>query len=230
MIFEFLAESICQPRKAYHRHSHCQILALSKRRVDEVRVRVAFDRLRLDADACGRAVAAGTGIIIGKYLDEHGVIGIEVHCFYRLQIRLVAVRGELHAIGQPRPEIAHKRSACVLAAVANVPRHDQLGVAINSGPRPNVARAFRGSFGGANVLFLGVGKTPNLVALNGLGSDVSDLFIMEGGTKLSSVYQQLCDGIDETPHTRETEHIDEPSTSMERIWTRFSNGSLFMPT
>ena len=26
-----------------------------------------------------------------------------------------------------------------------------------------------------------------------------------------------------------TERIDDPSTNMVRIWTRFSNGSLFMP-
>src|SRR5262249_21382317 len=32
----------------------------------------------------------------------------------------------------------------------------------------------------------------------------------------------------ETPATHEIERRDEPSTSRVRIWTRFSNGSLFM--
>lgn len=33
----------------------------------------------------------------------------------------------------------------------------------------------------------------------------------------------------ETPTTRDTERIDEPSTSMLRIWVRVAFGSLFMP-
>jgi hypothetical protein len=33
----------------------------------------------------------------------------------------------------------------------------------------------------------------------------------------------------ETPHTRVIERRDDPSTKRLRIWTRFSNGSLFMP-
>jgi hypothetical protein len=34
----------------------------------------------------------------------------------------------------------------------------------------------------------------------------------------------------ETPTTREIDRMEEPSTSIERIWTRFSWGSLFMPS
>src|SRR5271157_5607632 len=33
----------------------------------------------------------------------------------------------------------------------------------------------------------------------------------------------------ETSHTREIDRIDEPSTSMLRIWTRLAASSLFMP-
>ncbi len=33
----------------------------------------------------------------------------------------------------------------------------------------------------------------------------------------------------DTPTTRETERMEDPSTSMERIWTLVSTGNLFMP-
>jgi hypothetical protein len=32
----------------------------------------------------------------------------------------------------------------------------------------------------------------------------------------------------DTPTTREIDRMEEPSTSMERIWTRFARGSLFI--
>ena len=52
---------------------------------------------------------------------------------------------------------------------------------------------------------------------------------MEGGALRPASTSSFVTVLIETPHTRETERIDDPSTSMERIWTRFSNGSLFMP-
>jgi hypothetical protein len=33
----------------------------------------------------------------------------------------------------------------------------------------------------------------------------------------------------DTSHTLEIDRMDDPSQSMERIWTRFSRGNLFMP-
>jgi len=51
-----------------------------------------------------------------------------------------------HLIGDRKP----------LAAVANVPRNDQLGVGINAGPSPNVASRLLGALGELNVLLLGV--------------------------------------------------------------------------
>ena len=45
----------------------------------------------------------------------------------------------LNAVRKPGLQIAHERNAGVLAAVANVPRDNQLGVGINRRPRPHVA-------------------------------------------------------------------------------------------
>ena len=55
------------------------------------------------------------------------------------------------------------------------------------------------AFGELDVLLLGVGERPDFIALDGLRRDVTDLFIVEGGTDLAGINQQLCDGIDRNP-------------------------------
>ena len=111
------------------------------------RIRVAHNRVLDRADALGRAVAARASVVRGENLIQHRVVGVEIDHLDGLQISLVAVCGELDAIGEPRLEIAHERYAGVLAAIADVPRNDQLGIRVDGGPRPNVARAFwRGSW------------------------------------------------------------------------------------
>ena len=109
-------------------------------------------------DALGRAIAAGASVIGRENLDQHGVIGIEVDRLYGRQVGLVAVRSELDLIGETRLKIAHERNAGVLAAVADVPRDDQLRVGINRGPRPNVARGLWRGLGELDVLFLGIAE------------------------------------------------------------------------
>ena len=49
------------------------------------------------------------------------------------------------------------------------PRNDQLGVRINRRPRPQIARGFRSSFRGFDVLLLGVAERPDFIALDPLG-------------------------------------------------------------
>ena len=48
--------------------------------------------------------------------------------------------------------------------------------------------------------------------------------IVEGGARLASLVTVLID----TSTTREIDRMEEPSTSMGRIWTSLAIGSLFM--
>ena len=121
------------------------------------------------------------------------------------------------------------RTPVPLVTVANAPSDDQLGVGIDRRPGPDVASAFRRGLGGPHVLVLCVAESPDFIALNALRLHVADRLIMEGRAHCPGINQQLGHGVDRAHrHTREIERRDEPSTSMVRIWTRFSKGSLFM--
>jgi hypothetical protein len=87
----------------------------------------------------------------------------------------------------------------VLAAVANVPRDNQLGVGINRRPRPNVASGFWGAFGKLDVLLLGVAERPDFVRLYGLGRNAANRFVMEGRASQPGVNQQLGNRVDAYP-------------------------------
>jgi hypothetical protein len=112
-----------------------------------------------------------------------------------------------HLIGDRKP----------LAAVANVPRNDQLGVGINAGPSPNVASRLLGALGELNVLLLGVAERPNFVALRGLGGHIADHCVVEGRASVAASIRSFETVLMETLVIRETERMDDPSQSMDRI-------------
>ncbi len=56
MVFNFLAETICQSRKSARVHTDAEIGSLRERRADVLRVRVAFDPLLMGAGALSWAV------------------------------------------------------------------------------------------------------------------------------------------------------------------------------
>src|SRR5262249_18719233 len=86
------------------------------------------------------------------------------------------------------------------------------------------------SFGFGHVLLFGVNETPNLVALNAFARDAAHCLVMKASADWTCLRQQLGDGVDRhVPATRLIERIEEPSQSIERIWTRLARGSLFMP-
>jgi hypothetical protein len=60
VVLELFGEAIRQPGKAAHLHPHREILPLTKRRRNEIRMRVAKDRSFDGAKAFGRAIAAMT--------------------------------------------------------------------------------------------------------------------------------------------------------------------------
>jgi len=52
---------------------------------------------------------------------------------------------------------------------------------------------------------------------------------VEGFAGFPGFGQQLATVLIDTSATRETDRMEEPSTSIERIWRRLAWGSLFMP-
>jgi len=217
MVLEFFGERAGQASKAAHGHSHRQILPLGEGRVDKVRVRIAHDGLLDRADALGRAVTTGPRIIVRENLVQHRVVSVEIHNRHGLQICLMAVRGELDAIGKPRLQVAHERNAGVLAAVANVPRHDQLGVGVDAGPRPYVISSLRGGLGELDVLLLRVAERPDFIALDSLAGTLRTVASWKAAQAIPASISSLDTVLIETAAIREIDRMDDPSQSMERI-------------
>lgn len=103
----------------------------------------------------------------------------------------MAVRGELRATRQAARHVLHKPRRILGVAPAHEPGHDQLAIRVQRRPRPSVTGLFRRSLSGRNVLLLGVGETPNLVALHALGADVPHRLVMESLTGPAGVNEQL---------------------------------------
>ena len=147
----------------------------------------------------------------------------------RVQIGLVAVRRELDAVGKAVLHVVHEGQRIFAVATADQPRNDQLAVAVERGPRPRVASAIDRLLHGRDVLLLRVGERPDFVALNALGLHVADFASWRSAQNLPASTSSLETVLIDTSATREIDRMDDPSQSMERIWTRFARGSLFMP-
>ena len=57
VVLQFLAESVCEPGEAPHRHAHREILALHVGCADVLGIGIADDRLHLAANASSGAVS-----------------------------------------------------------------------------------------------------------------------------------------------------------------------------
>ena len=75
-------------------------------------------------------------------LDQHGVINTGAEgIVYGLQIWLVAVCGELDAIGEATGQVLHKVARAISIATADLPVVDKLAVAIEHCPSPDATGA-----------------------------------------------------------------------------------------
>ena len=84
----------------------------------------------------------------------------------------------------------------------------------------------RRGLGVCHVLLLGVVKRPDFIALHPRVLHAADLCVMEGRARLAGIRQQLATVLIDTSTTREIDRMEEPSHSMERIWTRLAQGQL----
>jgi hypothetical protein len=148
-----------------------------------------FNAVLLDASAFGGAVAALGAIRRGTIeLDQHGVVDVTTErTFNNLQISPVTIAGELDAVGKAARKIVHEAHCVLAVAPADQPRHDRLGVGIDSRPSPCVASAFRGGLGHLDVLLLRVGERPDFINLNALAGQIAKGFVLIGRANCASV-------------------------------------------
>jgi hypothetical protein len=135
----------------------------------------------------------------------------------------LAIRCHLRATVKAAGKVVHEMLSVFGIATAAEPIADQLAIRANRGPRPNVAGKGRCILGGGRILLFGVNERPNFITLNAFAVQPLHVLIV----KIEAGFATM---LMETTITREIDRMEEPSTSMERIWTRFSRGSLFMPS
>jgi len=114
----------------------------------------------------------------------------------------MAVRGYLNAVRETPGQVGDESICGLAASVADDPRHHQLGVGIEGGPSPNVARSLRRGLCSRHVLRLGVAERPNLIELEPSAREIVERLLLVLAAGFASVYQQFHDGDDGT--------IDDP--------------------
>lgn len=193
VVLNFLRKPVGQTSESAHRHSHRKILALNEARRNVFSLWVAFDHCRNRADTLRRTITVlFFARVWAVQFDQHRIIN--VHPKRKLngsQINVVAVRGELHAIGESRSQIVHEVLRVPRGAASNAPARNQLGVSIQRCPRPNVSIAELSALVGWYVLILRVAKAPNLVALNSLARQIAERSVLIFRTCAAKVGEQL---------------------------------------
>jgi hypothetical protein len=151
-------------------------------------------------------------------LHQHGVVDIGAKGFLdRIEVSLVPVSRELHAVRQAVAKIVHEGQRIAAVATADHPRDDEFRLGLDPGPRPRVARALNGRLHLGDVLLLRGREAPNLVALNARRLHVAHSLIMEASASRSCVNKQLGDRVDahvrnarDRPHGRSlAEHRED---------------------
>ena len=188
------------------------------------RIGAAFDAALIDADAFAGAVAAYRALRFAVVLDQHGVVDVRAErALNGFQIWLVAVRGELDAVGEPRSHILHEvigipsRLGCQQTMRPSVCYRHPARSTSSSRQHPSAA-----AFAVRNVLLLAVNETPNFIALDALGFDVRTVRSWKASQAAPASARVLATVLMLTSTTREIDRMDDPSQSMERIWTRLA--------
>src|SRR5687768_5058992 len=92
-----------------------------------------------------------------------------------------SISRQLNTVGQSLLHIFDDGVGGFSISSPDVPRNDQLGIGVNSGPRPHIASlrvALKDAWVVLNGAFLGVAERPNFIALNALRREVADGGVM----------------------------------------------------
>ena len=174
MVLDLLREGISQPSEPANRHPHRQIMPLDIAGVDVLRVWVAGNCVALASQAHGGAVAPFRAFGYAVNLHQHRVVHIaRKRLIDRLDVKLQSITSKLNAIRQTARKVFDEIAGALGIAFANQPAGYQLGISVNRGPEPRIARAgvLRGDIG-RHVLLLGVAKRPTFINLHPLACEV----------------------------------------------------------
>src|SRR5579864_2956495 len=110
MVVDFLAESICEPSKPPHAHTHGEVLPFNIRRADMRGVRVAADYFQVTTDTTGRRISAlfGFGGSAVNFLQLRVVDISAKSIFNGFKISLMSVCCDLDAVADSVSAVLHE--------------------------------------------------------------------------------------------------------------------------
>jgi len=143
------------------------------------RVGLTHDRGLLADDANRRAVALLFSLVCAIELQQHGVVDVRAEGILdRIEVGLVAVRGQLHAMPQAPREVLNERCGTADTTRSYEPARNELCVCVDGRPRPDAADSKLVALLLWRILILRADVTPDFVALNPPAANLS--FAVEG--------------------------------------------------
>ena len=160
----------------------------------------AIDRVRNGPDTCRRAIAAFAAGLPPVNFDKLRVVhAVTERTSDTDQVSLVAIAGELDAVGEALAQVSEKFPRRLPATVANVPRWDQLCVSVDCRPGPNVASFALKKLLNRGISLLGINERPNFIDLDALSGEVAEHLVLIGPKGLPSIGNQLEAGVPADP-------------------------------
>ena len=174
MVLNLFREGVSQSSEPAHCHPNRQVMTFDVAGVDVLRVGVADDGMALASQAYGGAVPLFSAFGYTVDLNQHRVIDIaRKRLVNSLDVHLKAITGKLNAIRETARKVFDEVPSAFRVPLADQPARHQLGIGVNCGPEPRIARAgvlccniFR------NGLLFAVAKGPAFINLHPFAFEV----------------------------------------------------------
>ena len=196
VVLDLLRERVREPSEAAHAHPHCEVLAFDIAGIDVLRVGVTDFAFFLARRADGGAVPLLPFGIVAVNFHQHGIINIFTESIrYRRDVHFETIDGQLDAIGETAGEVLNELRGATRIALAYQPRAHQLGIGIEGDPGPSASDAMLVSSLLRDIFVLRTDEAPNLVALNPLGGQIAEYFVLILRASRANFHQQLRHGV-----------------------------------
>jgi hypothetical protein len=192
VVLDLLGKRIGQPGEPTHRHTHREVLPLDIAGADVSRIGIADHFDALGAKTLRRAVAFLRFGVVSENLHQLRVVHVGPEGMGNgVQVHLVAVRGQLHAIRKASLNIPKEIRCIPGVPPSSKPANCQLGIRIKSNKRPNIASiAAILEMLRLYVLGLGSHEAPNLIDLDALRGDIAERGILIFGARGPNISEQ----------------------------------------
>lgn len=196
MILNLFLVRVGQAGESAHVHSHGQVLPLNKAGRNVLWIGTPGNYNFAATDALRWTVGRFTLAVGYIHFNQHRVINVIPEAVLnRGEIGAMAVCSHLNAIRKALRYVLNKFVGASGIASGNEPRNNQLRIGVNGDPCPNISIAEFAAKFLRDVLFFGVAKRPNFVALNSFGSQIYQSLVEVIGARRSEVHEQLCNRV-----------------------------------